>query len=242
MTTEAELHRLIQRSAADPMQEPQFLRALLTATLYVHMPLKRAGQKLHLVCFTRPDGLTVIPIFSDRGKATGAARGAVRVGAVRGWELFMSAPGASFMLDPNDTSTTLYPEEIAALLADGSAAIAPTSMPDAPVSVSPALPEDAWLADLVVEALQPIDGVEAVHLVHAHAADSLDPTGLLAVVAVPTPLTERAARALALALQASTRTPRLAVDMTSYEPDSPPEWVTLEGLGPVWARRPRVSH
>lgn len=242
MTTEAELKRLINLSVDDPRYEADFLRALLPATLYVHLPLAKSGRKLHLVCFTRPDGLTVIPIFSDHAKAEVAAQGAVRVGSVRGWELFMSAPGATFMLDPNDTSTTLYPEEITALLADGSAAIAPTSVPEAPVSVSPPLPEDAWVVDLVVTAVQAIEDVQAAHLVHAHADGSLEPTGLLAVVAVPPALAERAARAVALALQASPRTPRLAVDMTSYAPDAPPDWVTLEGLGPAWARRPSATH
>lgn len=125
MTSTAELQRLISLSVADPRHEPDFLRALLTARLYVHLPLKPSSRALQLVCFTRPDGLTVIPVFTDEGKAAVAAQGAVRVGQVRGWDLFMSAPGATFMLDPNDVSTTLYPEEILALLSDGSAAMAP---------------------------------------------------------------------------------------------------------------------
>lgn len=242
MTTEAELKRLIDLSVADPRYEPECLRALLPATLYVHLPLAKSGRKLHLVCFTRPDGLTVIPIFSDRAKAQVAAQGAVRIGSVRGWELFMSAPGATFMLDPNDTSTTLYPEEITALLSDGSAAVAPTSIPDAPVDVSPALPEDAWVGALAVAAVEPIEAVEAVHLVHAHVAGSADPTGLLAVVAVPKALAERAARAVALALEASAQEPRLAVDMTTYEPGDPPDWALLPGLAPIWTRSSVTAH
>ena len=242
MTTEAELKRLIDLSAGDPRYEADFLRALLPATLYVHLPLAKSGRKLHLVCFTRPDGLTVIPIFSDPAKAQVAAQGAVRVGSVRGWELFMSAPGATFMLDPNDTSTTLYPEEITALLSNGTATLAPTFVPDAPVEVSPALPEDGWVITLLVAAVESIDAVEAVHLVHAHMAGSLQPTGLLAVIAVPHAFAERAARAVALALKASDRKPRLAVDMTTYEPGDPPEWVSLAGLAPTWTRRSHAGH
>lgn len=242
MTTQAELKRLLELSVADPRHEPEFLRALLPATLYVHLPLAKSGRKLHLICFTRPDGLTVIPIFSDHTKAQAAAQGVVRVGTVRGWELFMSAPGATFMLDPNDTSTTLYPEEITALLSDGFAAVAPTSIPDAPVEVSPALPEDAWVGALAVAAVEPIETVEAVHLVHAHMAGSADPTGLLVVVAAPRAFAERAARAVALALEGASRKPRLPVDMTSYESGDPPAWVGDAALAPMWTRRLRKAH
>ncbi|HTH27501.1 MAG TPA: SseB family protein [Sphingobium sp.] len=64
MTSTAELQRLISLSVADPRHEPDFLRALLTARLYVHLPLKAKSRALQLVCFTRPDGLTVIPVFT----------------------------------------------------------------------------------------------------------------------------------------------------------------------------------
>lgn len=242
MTSTAELQRLISLSVADPRHEPDFLRALLTARLYVHLPLKAKSRALQLVCFTRPDGLTVIPVFTDEEKASVAAQGAVRVGQVRGWDLFMSAPGATFMLDPNDVSTTLYPEEILALLSDGSAAMAPTSIPDTPVDVSPALPEDAWIGQLVVDAVRPIEAAEAVHLVHAHVAGSVEPTGLLAVVAVPHAFAERVARAVALALQTNDREPRLPVDLSSYEPAEPPDWAATPDFPPVWVRRPTVSH
>ncbi|GAB2519039.1 SseB family protein [Lysobacter humi (ex Lee et al. 2017)] len=242
MTSTAELQRLISLSVADPRCEPEFLRALLTARLYVHLPITPSPHALQLVCFTRPDGLTVIPIFSDETKAAVAAQGAVRVGSVRGWDLFMSAPGATFMLDPNDVSTTLYPEEILALLADGEAATAPTCIPDAPVDVSPAGPEDSWIGHLVTQAVRPIEVAEAVYLLHAHVAGSVEPTGLLAVVAVPDAFAERVARAVALALQASDRVPRLPVDLTSYEPAQAPAWVGTPGFEPVWVRRPAVPH
>ncbi|WP_425598101.1 SseB family protein [Vulcaniibacterium tengchongense] len=81
------------------MEEPAFFQALLTAVLYVHLPLSDDSGKVRLICFTRPDGITVIPVFSDDVKAHAAARGAARVVAVVGRELFESAPGATWMLD-----------------------------------------------------------------------------------------------------------------------------------------------
>lgn len=77
MTTEADLKRLIDLSVAGAQHEPAFLRALLTATLYVHLPLISSGSNL-----------TVIPAFSDRTKAVAAAQDAVRIGSLRGSDLF----------------------------------------------------------------------------------------------------------------------------------------------------------
>lgn len=77
---------------------------------------------------------------------------------------------------------------------------------------------------------------------HAHVAGSVEPTGLLAVVAVPHAFAERVARAVALALQTNDREPRLPVDLSSYEPAEPPDWAATPDFPPVWVRRPTVSH
>lgn len=236
MTTHAELQRLIELSVADPRREPDFLRALLDATLYVHLPFVDDAARLRLMCFTRPDGLTVIPVFTALDRAARAARSAARVESVRGRELFEGAPGATFMIDPNDTSTTLYPEEIAALLKDGAAAIAPRAVPEAPLEVSPAEDEDDWLRDLIRDAITPIPEVVAIHLVHMHLAGLEEPTGFLAVVSVPRALSERVARTVALAIDRSPRPPRLAVDLCTYEPTEPPEWSDSDRLRPFWVR------
>lgn len=242
MTTEAELKRLIARSIADPSQEPDFLRALLTATLYVHLPHKRTNAKLHLVCFTRPDGLTVIPIFSDKKKAARAAQGAVAIGALTGRDLFISAPGATFMLDPNDDSTTLYPEEIVALMNDGAASSAQRFTTDAPMALSAALAEDLWLGELIAEAVKTIESVAAVYFVQTHYAESTEATGLLACVVVPSALAERAARAAALVIGGCEQQPRLPVDLATYDPTDPSDWVVLAELEPVWERHPASAH
>jgi len=238
MTAPDQLKRLIERAITDPREEKAFMQALLTAQLYVHLPLSDDSPKLRMICFTRPDGLTVIPVFSDVEKAVAAAQGAARVVAMTGQELFSIVPGPTFMIDPNDRSTTLYPEEIAARLQRGDAAIVPTSISNAALELSPADPEDRWLGDRIVQAVCAIDSVAAVHLAQAHLAGSIDPTVLLAVVAVPDVWAERVARAIALTLQNSARPPRLGVDVCTYDPADPPAWVGEPGLEPVWTRVP----
>lgn len=236
MTSPDELHRLIEASLRDPSKETEFMRALLEAELYVHLPLSDDSGKVRLVCFTRPDGLSVIPVFSDHKKADVAAHGVVRIGVMRARELFAITPGATFMLDPNDTSTTLYPEEIQALLRGDTPPIAPTHTDVGTIGMSPALPEDRWLGELLANVARQLEPVEAVHLVHGHVAGSVEPTMLVGIFAVDPALGERVARAVAVALGASAEKPRIDLDLTVYDPAAPPDWVTEPGLLPIWRR------
>lgn len=242
MTSPAELHRLIEESIRDPRREPEFLRALLEAKLFVHLPWSDDNPKLRLVCFTRPDGVTVIPMFSDRGKAERAAQGAVRIGVVGARELFASAPGATFMLDPNDTTTTLYPEEVDALLRGDPPPIAPVAASVSDTALSPPNPDDEWLGDLIGRALGAIGEVKAVHLALGHVAGARDPTTFLVIVAVDEKHAERVARAVAVALQASPRTLRLPVDLTVYAPMSTPDWMPEGGFPCYLPRRSAEVH
>lgn len=231
-----ELKRLIQQAIEDPRREPAFLAALLDARLYVHLPLSDDLARVRLICFTRPDGLTVIPVFSDVEQAVAAARSAARVCAVSGRELFKSAPGATFMLDPNDVSTTLYPEEIRALLQGDEPAIAPRIVQQSPVDLSPIGPQNRWVADLVIEAVRTIESAEAVHLAQVHIEGVPEPTRLLAVVAAPLAWSERIARAVAIALKNSPRVPDLGVDLSTYDPGERPAWTSQPGLSAIWVR------
>jgi hypothetical protein len=242
MTTAADLQRLIEACIRDPRREPEFLRALLDADLYVHLPWSDDSPKLRLVCFTRPDGLSVIPVFSDEAKAERAAQGAVRLVVLPGRTLFTIAPGATFMLDPNDTSTTLYPEEIRALLSNGVATVAPLRGDVSSANISPALIEDCWLGHLLISVARDFECVKAVHLVQSHLAGSEEPTALLAVFAVDAAHGERVARAVGLALESSHAQPRLALDLTVYDPGSQPDWASDPCFAPIWRRMPAGVH
>lgn len=236
MTTTAELHRLIKASMADSRLEPDFLRALLAATLFIHRPLEDDVRRARVITFKRPDGLSVVPVFTDEARAASAGQGVVRITPVLGRDLFRSMPDATFMLDPNDVSTTLYPEELAALLRDGTAVPAPTPGTGLQVDLSEAPQADRWIADAVVACVRAIDAAEALYLAQMHQPPSRDPSGFLLVVAVPDALAERVARSMSLVLQTMRDEPRLPVDIAWFEPDDVPAWICTLNLTPVWSR------
>lgn len=108
-------------SANDPTKEAELLRAMLDAPLYAHVPLSDDSDRLRFIQFVRPDnGKTVLPIFSEKCKADEAAGCDVRVICMQGRELLAATIGATLMLDPNHRDCVFYPEEMEALLRDGS--------------------------------------------------------------------------------------------------------------------------
>ena len=236
MTTPEQLARLQARAIENPMEEPAFFQALITAVLYVHLPLSDDSGKVRLICFTRPDGITVIPVFSDDVKAHAAARGAARVVAVVGRELFESAPGATWMLDPNDVSCTLYPEEIVALLRSGCVPIVQRHDAGDPTVVRAARPEDAWIGEAAVRAALSFKAISEVYLLEVAREEPQRTSGLLVVLAVSQLYSEQAVRAVGVALVACPQVPRLPVDVTVYDSDEPPEWLVASHIGPLWHR------
>lgn len=240
MTTVTELRRLKQRALADPTREVDYLRALLEATLYAHAPLSDDSGKLHFLMFTRPDGLTVIPLFTELAPAQEAARNAARVVPVQGRQMLEATRGATLMLDPNDVGMTLYPEEVATLLDAGEAAIAPVAAEGPDLDLQAPDAGDAWLMDVIAKAIEPIAGVTRVHLAAARPKGSMDEADrLLVIAAVPPAWAERASRAIATAIFKSGRPPRLAVDLATYEPGDALAVSMDKGLRVAWSRELR---
>jgi len=241
MTTVSELERLRANAMADPRQEGAYLRALLTATLYAHLPRSDDTGRMHLVMFTRPDGLTVIPVFTDLRKAQAAAQGHARVAQVPGRELLEATRGATLMLDPNDVSMTLYPEEVSALLDEGLASLAPVAFDGPDMVLLPAhVHRDAWLLDALESALAPIESVERFHLAAARPSDAEGPADrLFVILAAPLVIVERAARAIAVALEGAPQIPWLPIDLASYRADEPLPPSMAEGLVHAWTRELR---
>lgn len=233
------LQLLIEASVADPSREPEFLAELLEAPLFVHLPLIDDSGRIRLVQFTRPDGLSVIPVFSDFDRANMAAQGNVRVATAPGRDLLAASRGATLMLDPNDTSCTLYPEEIAALLDDGVALRAPLRTSSRPTELEPADVGYAWLGDLAVTAIESIEPVYAVWLARRVDVESSAPPTLVVILAVAQAHEERAVRALGLALSARLRDSGLTVDATAVDPESGQPCPTGLGLEPYWCRTNR---
>ncbi|GGZ57573.1 hypothetical protein GCM10008101_08950 [Lysobacter xinjiangensis] len=243
MTTVIELERLKQQAIADPRCEGAYLRALLSATLYVHPPRSDDSGRLRFLTFTRPDGLTVIPAFSHVGAARMAGGNAARVASTRERALFEGTRGAVLMLDANEVGTTLYPEEIAALLDGGRAAPAPVALDcHEGFELLPASGRDSWLLELLASALQPVEAVERVHLAAACSpAGTGEADRLVAIVAALRAHAERAARAVAVALESTPRAPRLSLDLVTHDPGDafPPELVGNVEQG--WTRELRAD-
>ena len=133
---------------------------------------------------------------------------------VPGRQLFEATRGATVLLDPNETGTTVYPEEIRALLDEDQVAVAPVRG-HADAVLSPAESRDHWIASLFASAVADIPEVEAVHLAQAHPpGDTALIKALVVIVAVSDALAERVARDLAVALASkmSPRPPRMDVE------------------------------
>ncbi|WP_162301390.1 SseB family protein [Cognatilysobacter segetis] len=240
MESKPRLEQIIERAAQDPALEPVFLRALLDAPLYVHLPLSDDSGRVRIVQFTRPDGIAVIPVFTAVDKATTAAQGAVRVACVQGRELLECTRGATLMLNPNDLSTMLYPEEISLLLDQGIAQIAPMHGHVNDMQVIPADPADSWLADHIAAQARAVPGVFAVYLLSGWRGEwQGQPTHYIVAVGAPQAASERIARAIALVLaEVAVRISR-PVDLVTFGPDETfPEWLQGDGVEAIWTRDP----
>ena len=230
---------LMQRAITNPSDEPAFLRALLDAELYVHRPEGDDDDRLRIVQFNRPDGLQVIPVFTDLFKARAASSPSVEIVGLKGRVLFEATRDATFMLNPNDTTCTLYPEEIADLLSGRPVARAPIAGNAAGVEVEPANDDDLWIGQLACGALKPIEAVTALYQLKAHTGAAGPPAALL-VIGVPEQHAERAARAIGARLEANAHRLNCAVDLTVFDPSKPPpDWLVPVIDSPVW-RRERI--
>lgn len=231
------LDTLLQRALEDPSAEPALLRALLSVTLFVHRPLGDDHERLRIVQFTRPDGLEVIPVFTDVGKANAAAQGRVAVIGVNGRALFEATRGATLMLDPNDASCTLYPEEIGGLLDGRPVARAPVAAHVEGVSIEPSPPEEHWIGRCAAEALASVPGTASLYQFHARHGGGADPPGTLLAIGVPHRWAERAARAVATRLHPVQHRLANALDIIAFEPDAPtPDWLSPFVGTALWRR------
>lgn len=218
--------RIMQSAArANPEAEAAFLRALLDATVYAHVP-KRGPPvgRLQFVQFVAPDsGQTVLPFFSDRRKAEFAASGRVGIIAMAGRRLFQLTQGATLMLDPNDDRMALYPAEIDALLAGRSLASFASEQLTESVRVGackPSVPIDGLAAALNGN-FQADAAVQAAYVVEIHSGKDYENVSLLVTVVAPTSAGERIARTIAQTLQTGPVVVSLPVSVVCHSPGAP---------------------
>lgn len=236
-TTQRDLDALMAASIENPALEPVFFRALLDASVYVHSPVRPTSQKLQLVTFVAPEGITVIPVFTDFAKAKRASSPKVRIIELTGRELFMATPGATFMLNPNDRRCTLYPEEIQSLLETGRVAMFSNEVLPQDVRVAVGAPVEPYteLTASLSSLLATFHGVGAAYLCDVRPEDKLDePRLIVAVVGVGLDQ-ERIGRAIATGLQLGPVKVAVIVDVVFLDAGRPlPQWLAESGIPPFF--------
>ena len=241
MMSSERLDMLMERALADKTAEPAFFRALLDATVYAHAPRTGHNGRLRLIQFPLPDnGRMVLPFFSDEAQARAAAGSTATIVMLTGRQLFELTRGATLMLNPNSTSCTLYPEEIAALLDQDEVVIVDQVevCEPKPMEFREPDPLPTWLTDPLITLYARLPNVQVAYLVEVRTPDASDPehVALLIVLGVPSAETERTARATITAIQPLCRTREVAVDLTAFIPDAPPAWIRDAVLTPFYVR------
>lgn len=167
-----------------------------------------------------------------------AAGKTATVVVLTGRQLFELTRGATLILNPNNVSCTLYPEEITALLDHGEVAIVDKVelSESKPLDFREPDPPPTWLIDPLIALYAQMPSVEAAYLFEIRAPDDSDPehVGLLIALGVPSTETEHAARATITTIQPLCRARKLTVDLTTFTPDAPPNWVRDTGVGPFY--------
>lgn len=234
------LDSLIEAAAKDPSREPELFRTLLDATMYAHSPIGDKSERLRLVMFKSPDdGSYVVPFFTDKVKAEFAARGNVRLVEGRGRELLEITRGATVMINPNDVRCTLYPEEIGALLANGTIApIWKDEVREGEARYFKLGKVPPVLAKAMKKVLPGIRGVEIAYVVGLKWQAADRPDSLLIVLGGHPDRADREIRALVVAMHRTFQKLDKAVEMIHFDGrQTKPEWIRRLKLVPVYRRR-----
>lgn len=218
---EADLERLLEEARTSHEAEVRFFRTLLDAPIYAHAPLSDDHPMLRLIAFLHPDGFMAIPFFTSLGKAQAASGDAVRIVSTTGRELFACAPGATFMLNPNDGGAVLFPEEVTALLEAGFVSSVETArlQKGLLVQVMSPHPLPTWFVPWLREACKSLGFITSGRLVEIRPDPDATASTLLIALGVVAGMEERAARGLGVLLQqqdlASVNRP---IDVTTFDP------------------------
>jgi hypothetical protein len=238
VVTPKELERLMQVAVEDKREEPAFFRALLDAIVYAHAPVSDDSRRLRLIQFLRPDGLTVLPFFTDRTKAQFAARSAARIVELTGRQLLTITRGVTLMLNPNDTHCTLYPEEVEALLTTGGVAtVEKLELDERQIGVRSPESHPAWLGEALITLFQRLPSVETAYMIETWPAENPSQVSLVIAIGVMPAESERVARAAITQIQPRCEGLDVAIDLTTFDPvEGFPEWLDYGHAEPFYRR------
>jgi len=221
------INQLLEQALADKSMEPVFFRALLDADVYAHVPKHDDTGRIRFIQFVTPEGRTVLPFFTDEFQARQATGDTVKTVMLSGRQLMEATRGATLMLNPNKTPCTLYPEEIAALLDHGDVAVMESEvLPEMQILVGIPEPRPDWLIKPLASLYRTLEYVVAAYVAEVRLPEAPERSTLLVALAVAKPNAERAARASIMTIQPLCNGRDIAVDLTAFEPGSPPAWLT----------------
>lgn len=238
------LDRLIEAAAKDPGHEPELFQALLDATMYAHAPIGDKSERLRLVMFKSPDdGSYVIPVFTDKAKAEFAARGNVLLVEAAGREMLEATRGATVMINPNDVRCTLYPEEIDALLANGTIApIQKDYFEEGQTRCFKLRNVPSTLVKAMKKSLPKLHSVEVAYVAGLRWQAADRPDSLMIALGGRADREDRDVRAAAIAIQRVVQQLNQPVDIVHFDSSqAKPAWINRLGLKPVYQRRLGVS-
>ena len=229
----AELERRLERARTHREEELAFFRCLLDAWVYAHVPLPDDHPRLRLIQFQHPDGFYAVPFFTSEAKARFAGRGVVRIVKFTGRELLAGTPGATFMLNPNDSGCVLYPEEVEALLRTGTVArLEGVHLDDDyPFLISDQADPPFWLMPCLTELYSRLSFVQVAYLLEVAPPHAPDERTLLVALGVAPEHAERAVRASITEIQPLCAQNDVALDLTTFDPTKEaPEYLRQRGV------------
>jgi hypothetical protein len=147
--------------------------------------------------------------------------------------------GATLLFDPNGARCSLYPEEVRELLASGTVAILETEIVQAnrKVLLEPIEFVPGWLEPIWSQLLPTLTYVENAYLVAIAPVTEPKNFSLLIVLGVAPNFSERAARAVATALQAHGAGLKMSIDSICYDPrEGRPELLKDIDMKPTYVR------
>lgn len=220
MTETDELLRIRELARRDPACMDKFLRALLSAPLFVQTLTTHLNPR----CWRMPSNGAghrerAIHIFTNPDDARNGIDATVSILSIGGSDLLGSFPGATWHVDPNDGGVILYPSDVAEILGLPPPQELLVQASDPAVELQSPRATDVILASKVARVARREFGATEFYLAPARLAGSEGPPDRLRLmVVVANESAERCAEGLAAAIDLLAVKPRLPVEITILRP------------------------
>lgn len=235
--SESELEYLFERAHSSHFNEAKFYAQLMKAMVYVHVPVSDDSKNVRLIQFRHPSGFDAIPLFTSAHRCALAGFKAVKALRLPCIDLFNATRGATLMINPNDGGPVLYPEEVTALLENGTLETFEKIEQDGgswDVRLAESPPRR--IVDALCTGAASTSFIKHVYLLEKRETDSDEAMLLVYLGAEPAHL-ERAARHMIQVLQNLSPRPDTVMDVAVYDvAQAWPEFLDQIGAVPVFGQ------